>query len=686
MCGIFGIMTFGGKQVDVNALQEATKSLRHRGPDDEGYLLAETASGRVKEFCGDDSQVKGGKVPHIGAAASEQAALLQDKTARGQVPLLQGNFNLAFGFRRLSILDLSPLGHQPMADREQIVWGILNGEIYNYIEIREDLKGLGYKFKSNSDTEVMIYSYLQWGTECFKRFNGMWAIMIYDKRKQELICSRDRFGVKPLYYFRDDSSPEMIIFASEVKGILKYLATSPSAGSHRGEQIVVNDHIVYDYLLYTFVDHSEETFVKHIKSFPASHYLRLDSQGGMEFRKYFSLEGNTETTGYDESQFKRYVEKYRELLTDSVKLRLRTDVPIGSCLSGGVDSSSIVTIVNELMLGGNNIKREVIGEYQKTFSAVYEDETIDESRFMNEIVKDTQCDAHFIFPNSASLRDEINSFIYHLDEPFVSTSMYAQWNVMKLAKQNKVKVLLDGQGSDETSAGYPIYYAFFYVQLLKHLRMIHLASELARNMRVGFGMLRKAAGYYMRSWRKRPVEDVFEYLNPSFLRAYSGRNVLEYKTTSNLQMRLQEDIEKFSLPMLLRYEDRNSMAFSIEARTPFLDYRLVQFLMQVPVVYKIRHGLSKWILREAMRGKVNVKVLERRDKKGFPTPERKWLGEMKEDIIEVIKESREFLNKYVDADRISEKFDSILGNEKIKSHFLWRIYNLAKWKEVMDRI
>jgi asparagine synthase (glutamine-hydrolysing) len=705
MCGLFGIMTFGGKQVDVNALHEATNTLRHRGPDDEGYLLAEMGSNHLVEFCGDDSQVKGGKVPHIreatggnttrgqapllqGNTTRGQAPLLQDNTTKGQAPLLQKEWNLAFGFRRLSILDLSPLGHQPMTDREGSIWAILNGEIYNYIEIREELKTLGYQFKSNSDTEVVIYSYIQWGAECFRRFNGMWAILIYDRRQQRLICSRDRFGVKPLYYFRENDT---VIFASELKAILKYLTL---AGYPR---ISINENIVYDYLLYTFADHSRETFVNNIRSFPASHYLEVNAKGELIFRRYFSLQINDATPRYNESRFMDYSNEFRDLLIDSVKLRLRTDVPIGSCLSGGLDSSSIVTIVNQLMVSedksgniplapfkGGTIRRELIGEHQKTFSAVYEDKMIDESRFINEIIRDTNCDGHFIFPSSIMLREDINSFVYHLDEPFVSTSMFAQWNVMKLAKQNNVKVLLDGQGSDETTAGYPVYYTFFYVQLLKHLRLFSFAAELVRNMRVGAEMIRKGTAYYLRSRKKKPVEDAFEYFEPDFLGAYSSRNVLDYKTSSNLQVRLQEDIESFSLPMLLRYEDRNSMAFSIEARTPFLDYRLVEFLMQLPVVYKMRRGLTKWILREAMKGLVSDKVLQRRDKKGFPTPEKKWLTEIREDMIDTIKESRQFLNQYVDADKIANNFERILGNEKIKSHFLWRVYNLAKWKEVME--
>lgn len=659
MCGIFAVFNLDHKPVSVNGLFEASYSIRHRGPDDEGFLLIDTATGNVEPRKGPDSVAHFGDIPDI----------------RKQIDT---NYDLGFVFRRLSILDLSSHGHQPMSDNDRDYWIIFNGEIYNYIEIRGELESLGYKFRSGTDTEVIINSYKQWGEECFKKFNGMWGMILYDKKKKKLLCSRDRFGVKPLYYYFDEKNPTILILASEFKSIIKYLQTTGF------RNFSINQNAVYDYFIYSFVDHSSETFLGNLHNLDASTILTVEG-GRLDFRKYFEVNVNTETVTYSKSDFERYSKEFNELFTDSIRLRLRTDVSVGSCLSGGLDSSSIVCVINKLIQTDPNINRDVIGTLQKTFSAVYHDKAADESEFIKEIVNFTKCDAHYIYPNSEDLVKDVERFIYHLDEPFVSTSMYAQWNVMKLAHYNGVTVLLDGQGSDEIFAGYEVYYAFLYTQLLKSMRLFSFSGELMRNFSKGMKIISRGAKFYFKNKKQAKAQGTeLEYIKNDFIEKNASRNVLNFRTSSNLQTRLFEDLTKYSLPNLLRYEDRNSMAFSIEARTPFLDYRLVEFAMNLPVNYKIHKGYSKWVLRDAMKNEVPAKVIWRKDKKGFPTPEAQWLKTLKSEIISTLSSEAQHLDSFLDTKRIINEYDNILSNPDIKTNFLWKVYNYAKWKQIFE--
>jgi asparagine synthase (glutamine-hydrolysing) len=654
MCGIFAVYNIDHKPVSAAGMLVSSQSIRHRGPDDEGYMMANTSSGEVHTFRGNDSVNYGTGDKNINEISDH-------------------NFNLGFAFRRLSIIDLSPAGHQPMCDSERKIWIIFNGEIYNYIELRDELKSFGHNFISGTDTEVIIYAYKQWGEKCFERFNGMWGLVIYDISKKRIICSRDRFGVKPLYIYLHKN--KQVIIASELKSIIKYLQLQETVPE-------INIQLLYDYFLYSLVDHTTETFIKDIHHIQPSTYTEIDINGDVKTHRYFSVEINRDTPVYDRKTEKILCENFKELFFSSVKLRLRTDVPVGSCLSGGLDSSSIVCVINHL-LKNNNINKKVIGEHQKTFSAVYDDLCSDESPYIREVVDYTGSDASYIYPSGEMLLSEAERFIYHLDEPFVSTSMYAQWNVMKLARDKGVTVLLDGQGADETLAGYEVYYAFLYSQLLRNKRVSSLCRELMNNFPKGTEILLRGARFYFKSRKQISSEtDELKYIDKGFIEKYSGRNVLNYRTSANLQERLYEDLTKYSLPNLLRYEDRNSMAFSIESRTPFLDWRLVKLLMEIPVIYKIHNGRTKWLLRKAMNGRVPDKILQRRDKKGFPTPERKWLQLMKDEITGSIKKNRQVLEGIINTDAVIKDYDLILKHRNIRTNFIWKIYNYVKWKEL----
>lgn len=651
MCGIFGVLNFNEVNVDFNALQSSVNIIRHRGPDDEGYAVFNTYKKIYEERFGETSAIKKGS--YILSNSSEV-------------------FNLALGFRRLSILDLSVNGHQPFFNDEKNICIIFNGEVYNYIEIRKELVSKGYKFRTGTDTEVIMNAYIEWGEECLSRFNGMWGIALYDMRKNILFCTRDRFGVKPFYYYKDE---KIFVFASELKAIVEYFKTDSSFEKR------INKEIAYDYFVNNFTDHTENTFIQGIKNLLPSYFIKIQNNE-FSIKKYFTVEVNEEFGKYDDKKFESIKQNFSELLFDSVNLRLRSDVAIGTCLSGGLDSSSVVSIINKFLTEEKNFDRKQIGSKQKTFSAVYDDASIDERKFIEEIVRATDCDSHYVFPDKADFAADVDKFIFQLDEPIAGTSPYAQWNVMKLARQNNVTVLLDGQGADESLGGYEVYFAFLYSNLLKQKNYIQLISELSKNFRKGMEMLQRGLKYYRNLKTANIKSAVSKYYNPDFLINHTGKNVLEYRTKDNLNLKLYEDLSQFILPSLLRFEDRNSMMFSIESRTPFLDYRIVKHLFETEAVYKIHDGWSKWILRNSMSPMVPENIVWRRDKKGFPTPERKWMKRLKDDFINIAKENTDTLNNFFNTELILKNYDEIIDNHEIKSHFLWKIYNFAKWKKI----
>lgn len=646
MCGIFGVLKLDGAGVDIHRLQKAVNIIRHRGPDDEGYALFDTGAGEMQECYGDTSQLKKGS--HILSAAGN-------------------TFELALGFRRLSILDLSPNGHQPFANEDKSVCLIFNGEIYNYIEIRKELLSKGYKFKTGTDTEVILNSYLEWGIDCLQKFNGMWAIALYDIKKDLLFCSRDRFGVKPFYYYLDDKH---FVFASEMKSIIEYFRDDPTFTKK------LNEDIAYDYLINNFVDHTEKTFISGINHLPPSHFIKFEKKKP-HVEKYFSLEINKELGNYDSRKFDKLNKNYAELIYDAVNLRLRSDVPVGTCLSGGLDSSTITSIISSIIV--NEGEKSQLGDRQKTFSAVYDDALYDERNFIEKIVEQSNCSSHYVFPDKSDFVSEVEDFIFQLDEPVAGTSPYAQWNVMRLASENGVTVLLDGQGADESLGGYEVYFGFLYSNLFSKGNYVQLFSEVLKNFRKGIEISSRGMKYYLTQKSGNIKSTTAEYYDAGFINCHKDRNVLSYRTTDNLNVKLYEDLSSYILPSLLRYEDRNAMRFSIESRTPFLDYRLVKLLFETEGIYKIHNGWSKWILRNSMNGKLPDAITWRRDKKGFPTPERRWMMKLKEDFIRTMDEDSSGVTKLFDMKKIISDYNSISNDPRIKSHFLWKIYNLVKW-------
>lgn len=659
MCGIVGIYDSAFRESTPALLGRMTGVIKHRGPDDEGYALFDTSTGRYEVRSGDDTM-------------AEPRAEMEHLSAPAQL-----RFDVALGHRRLSIIDLSAAGHQPMSNEDGTAWIVHNGEIYNHAVLRDELRDKGHRFRSKTDTEVILHSYEQWGTECLNRFNGMWAFAIWDGASRKLFCSRDRFGIKPLYYYFDG---RRFLFASEIKALLEadFIQRKP------------NDQTLFDYLAYWAEDCTEDTFFSGIKQLRGGHYLEfMPGEKELRIQRYYDVRLGARIP---EQSDEEYARRFGELFEDSIRLRLISDVPLGTCLSGGLESSSIVCVVDKLMRT-QGIKLPGLEGIQKTFSARYDDRRCDEGAYIADVVKRTGVDAYHTYPTGEGLRKDLQDLIWHQEEPFVSTRSYAQREVYKLARQSGVKIALDGQGGDELLAGYDSYYAVLFSYLMRSYQWRELARESYSHMRLHGGsasMSMLQAGYHLlpaklKPWARKAMRvDGPSCLSKEFAAAFTGcrfrdSGVAEGQTDL-FGGHLLDQFELFHLPRLLRHQDKNSMAFSIESRVPFLDYRLVEFAFAMPWEQKIRRGTRKFVLRSAMKGMLPESVLNRQDKVGFDTPETIWLkSNLDEEISEVIN-SRSFRQRpYFDGGAVDRQFEAYQlgpGNNKTS---IWRLLNLELW-------
>jgi asparagine synthase (glutamine-hydrolysing) len=611
MCGLAGIVDFD-HAVEVAEVAGMTGYLTHRGPDDEGSW-----------------------------------------DERG----------VALGHRRLSILDLSRHGRQPMADSRDRYRLLHNGEIYNYVELRRELEAHGYRFRTGTDTEVILAAYDHWGTNCVRRFNGMWAFALWDRERRELFCARDRFGIKPFYY---RITGRRLAFASELKA---FRATDVP--------LTPNEPRIREFLEHGLVNHTDDTFFHGIEQLPAAHVLTF-GRDGARLERYWAL---------DDRAFEGdAVEAFRELFFDSIRLRLRSDVTVGTSLSGGLDSSAIACAIDRLMRSEENAALH-FGERQQVFTAYFDHPGLDERPYAEEVVRQTQSRSYMISFSPADLLDELPAIVEAQDEPFRSTSIAAQWFVMRQARDAGVKVMLDGQGGDEVLGGYDGYFGFLFGDLLLGGRLRSFAAELSAYRRLrGVGHAR-AAGAVMRPF----VPEALQWSARS--RARGARTLLhpdlraqpiELPRPGNtfpdrFRRRLQFVLTR-RLPELLRYEDRNSMAHSIEARLPYLDYRLVELMFSVEPQYLIREGRAKVILRDALGDLLPERVRTRTDKVGFQTPEASWLaGPLAEFAQDVLTSDSARNRGYVDvgAARTSLRRQSDRAWEAGSP--LWRAVSLELW-------
>ena len=565
MCGILGVMMRDGA-VDRGVVQRMSRTLQHRGPDADGIYI----NGRV-----------------------------------------------GLGFRRLSILDLTCAADQPMQSDDGRLVLVFNGEIFNYIELRRELQALGHSFNSTGDTEVLLHAYAQWGRDCLRRLNGMWAFLVYNTNTGTLFGSRDRFGIKPLYRYR---SNEAVFFASEIKAIR-------ASGFYRNG---VNWTTVSRFLRTArldLIDVANETFYAGIEEVPPGSAFELHSNGSMDAWRYWSLDALTPTTVTDPP------DAFRELFEDAIRLRMRSDVPVGVSLSGGLDSTSIISVMARAREAAG--VRSGDGSLQ-AFCFMSED--FDETPFITDTLEQTRAELHRVGTQPRALWDKLDTFLWFHDEPVHSFAAMVGFEVYGLAAANGLKVVLSGQGSDEVLAGYPNYFDDYWQELLRARRLRDLEREIDAYAHTHGAskatLLRRSLRRYCLSQlgrarmyralvdrRRQAIRAAHPWFTPDVSLADAPR---AERSQPSLDVALRASVERAPLPLYLRIEDRNSMAHSVEARVPFLDYRIVSMLFQLEPQWKLNGPWNKYLLREAMRGCIPESVRTRADKMGFPVPGARW--------------------------------------------------------------
>ncbi|MCT7405748.1 asparagine synthase (glutamine-hydrolyzing) [Aliarcobacter cryaerophilus] len=595
MCGISGIINKNGNRVDKDEIQKINDLISHRGPDDEGFYFEK---------------------------------------------------NFAFGHRRLSILDLSSDGHQPMHYLEKYTI-TYNGEVYNYLEIREELIKDGYKFISNTDTEVILASYDKWGEECVNKFNGMWAFAIYDKEKEIIFCSRDRFGVKPFYYTEIDNK---FVFGSEIKQLLEFY-----------EERFVNKKILMDFLIIGYENHINETFFENIFKLQESHNLIYNlKNNSFKIKRYYDIK-QTEINLDENSS----VDLYKSKFMNSIELRLRSDVKVGTCLSGGLDSSSIAAIASSMYKKDSNEKFIAI-------HAKSSEHDSDESFFAKEVANSSNLDLKLIEPTKDEFINSIDDVIYTQEEPFGGPSIFMQYFVMKKAKEIGCTVLLDGQGGDETLVGYERYYPS-YLMSLCFFDLIKGFFNSSKNSKLS----KKQLFAYFVYFTKAKIRIKRLQVKNSFIKAkyfnLASFDILEKNSKNYLNLfELQhQEIFYTQMPHLLRYEDRNSMRHSIETRLPFIDYTVVETALSIPNKYKIKDGWTKYILRRTIDKILPNNIVWRKNKFGFEAPTKSWVNSIEDEIIISISKSK----------ILSEISDSINLN-RLDLNQKWKLFNISKWEDI----
>ncbi len=558
MCGIFGAVSLSAPFTNEEFAHfvRQTDSVSYRGPDASGYL----------------------------ALNSETGCVVNDTC-----------FDIFLGHRRLSIIELSEAGRQPMTDG-QGRWIIFNGEIFNYVELRNELQRAGHRFRTATDTEVILKTYEVYGESGFDRMNGMWAFTLVDLPQRRVLLSRDRFSIKPLYY---TSQSGQLFFASEIKQLLPFI-----------KERSVNREVMHKFLAQAVADHTNQTFFEHILCVRPKYTLVLNlATGQMHENQYWEYHFQDDVRPDDA------VEQFRELFIDSVKLRLRSDVPIGALVSGGLDSSSIAVVTNK-----------ILGVPLQTYSVISRNPKFSEEPFVDALAREGIASHRFVVDVDSSLT-MLDKVIYHNDEPFLGFHAIAQFQILKaIQQQTQITVVLSGQGGDECLLGYSKFFFFYLQELLRQGRFMQAAhlfwSSLLLGTTVRQFKLTEARRYLPWQTLRKP---------PPFLRTHSEPEPIG--PADSMRMRQIRDLDHYSVPVQTHFEDRNSMAHSLEMRTPFLDHRLVELALSLPVSLKLRSGWTKYVLRAAFPELPNA-VRWRRDKKGFITPEELWLRSSLQPVLQ----------------------------------------------------
>jgi len=586
--------------------------------------------------------------------------------------------NIALGHRRLSIIDLSNSGHQPFVYGKYVL--VYNGEVYNYRELRMELERDGYSFSTQTDTEIVAASYLKWGGECVNKFNGMWSFAIFDTEKNVLFCSRDRFGVKPFYYYFDS---DCLYFGSEIKQILLVLKEG-----NLKQDLKANRERLMEFMIGGQQDYSFDTMFQDVKQLPPGYNLTLSKASGwhLKFDQWYDL-GKTIRS---KNSYNEAVKDFRDSFIESVNLRLRSDVPIGFCLSGGLDSSAIVCTADRLLeeQGSPSTLHSISSCFKGDEYAAY-----DEQEYIDEVVKKTGIIQHKVYPEFKDLFPKMDDIIWHMDEPFSSTSVFAQDTVFEGAENNGLTVMLDGQGSDEQLAGYSEFYSLLMQQLLRQRKFgtLHHEYSAYKSLRSGSEidanrvLLLTIRNTVLPRWTKNFAYRHF-FKRSGIDTPFRTDEFLKYKDKfkfSDFPEQYILDQFKYELIGLLQYEDRNSMAHSIESRVPFLDYRLVEKIFSFPLEYKIHDGKTKVLMRDALKDILPEKIGKRYSKLGFVTPEDKWIRDNKQLFKEEFEKAVGRLSPLIDSNLANQWFNG--GKAFNRGNYtMWRIICAGHWADVYN--
>ena len=614
MCGISGIV---GDFFSTEQLEAMVYVQRHRGPDDFGIYI-------------------------------------------------NGDNTVGLGHNRLSIIDISSAGHQPMSSYDGRLWIVLNGEVYNYVELRAELSD--YPFQSQSDTEVVLAAYERWGEKCVEYFIGMFAFAIWDERQKKLFCARDRLGIKPFYYVIDGRK---FIFSSEIKALLS-----------AGWPAKTNDRIIYDYLAYGMYEHTAETFFNGVYSLEPGHTLVWNGKQ-INIQTYWDLAYIIANQNEPNETPKDWCEELEALLTDSVRLRLRSDVPVGVHLSGGFDSSMLIAFLAELVN-----PRGII----EAFTAAYGDKSYDETEYAVEVVRSLKINMNFnkIDFDPAKFWEIAKYAQWHQEQPFGGVSTLSYWNMEKSAREKGIIVLLEGQGGDELFGGYTYYIADHASDLQSSGRHEELKSFVEKYSEIHgikpdilWERIKK-----MQNASSMSYQDGSSYLRPECLtESFSsiGRGVAGFPTPSksrftNARFR---DLRFTKLPRVLRFNDRMSMAFGCELRVPILDHRIVELSFKLPNTLLLEHGLPKWPLREIVKNRLPAEV-RLAPKRAVVTPQREWFRSiLRDEIKDRLGRSELVKRGYIKGDMAQNLFEEFCVNDSIdNSFFIWQWLNLDLWFEV----
>lgn len=600
MCGISGIVNRSKGDIDLRRITILNNAAAHRGPDDHGYY----------------------RRPGV-----------------------------ALGHRRLAILDLSAAGHQPMSYGERY-WISYNGEIYNYLELREELVGLGHVFRGGTDTEVLLAAWAEWGLECLTRLNGMWAFALFDSKADRLYLARDRFGEKPLHYINDGQE---LIFSSEIKQITTLTGIARANAAR-----------IVDFLLTHNDGHTDETMFAGVRCVPAAHYMVCDlGQWTFSVQRYYDLRAriNPIEITVDEAS-----EQLKSLLDDAVRIRLRSDVRVGTCVSGGLDSSAICGLAAARYHGQSG--NRLTGIHARSI-----DSETDESPYAERVASHLGIDLKTVTPSNRDFLSQVEEVVFTQEEPFGSPSMFMGWNVFREARSVGCKVMLNGQGGDEILLGYERYFAAI---LLLRGPFQRIVEAFRQSVHSGLS-LKTIVSYYL--YFTNPSLRIRRLKTRSMLRQeiknghdYSAVRKSAEGFRSVLEMQCNE-VSCLQLPHLLRYEDRNSMRHSVETRLPFLDPRLVEFCVSLAPNLKIEKGWTKYVLRNALADQLPNDITWRKRKLGFEAPERSWIGGNMGYMCEVIRESRIL-------EALTYREELLQSYARLPMKLRWAYFNVAIWERV----